>query len=148
MYKQLNRSATAEVPTTQNAEDHEGCKALASVLSQVGDKWTILVVGVLSLGSSRFNALQRAVPGISHRMLTQTLRGLERDGLVERTAFAEIPPRVEYGLSTLGRSLTKPLARLAEWASINRPVIERSRLKFDKVHPTKTRLGAIHPRKS
>jgi DNA-binding HxlR family transcriptional regulator len=115
-------------------EDQEGCKALASVLSQVGDKWTILVVGVLSLSSTRFNALQRAVPGISHRMLTHTLRGLERDGLVNRTAFAEIPPRVEYELTVLGRSLTKPLAELAEWASSNRPAIENSRLVFDRSH--------------
>ncbi len=143
--KQPNHSAKVEIPTAQNAEGHEGCRALASVLSQVGDKWTILVVGVLSLGSSRFNALQRAVPGISHRMLTQTLRGLERDGLVERTAFAEIPPRVEYELTVLGRSLTKPLAGLAKWASTNRSFIEESRLKFDEVH-YKTGSGAIHPR--
>lgn len=114
------------------SEDHEGCKALASVLSQVGDKWTILVVGVLSLGRSRFNALQRAVPGISHRMLTHTLRGLERDGLVNRTAFAEIPPRVEYELTTLGQSLTKPLAHLAAWASANRSCIESARVGFDE----------------
>ncbi len=141
-----NLSAKAEISTTQDGEDHEGCKALASVLSQVGDKWTILVVGVLSLGSSRFNALQRAVPGISHRMLTQTLRGLERDGLVDRTAFAEIPPRVEYELTALGRSLTKPLAGLAKWASTNRSFIERSRLRFDKVHHRKAGPGAIHRR--
>ena len=87
---------------TNGVDDHEGCKALASVLAQVGDKWTILVVGVLSLDHSRFNALQRSVPGISHRMLTLTLRGLERDGVVKRTAFAEIPPRVEYELTALG----------------------------------------------
>jgi DNA-binding HxlR family transcriptional regulator len=124
----LPKEASAPVP---HAEDREGCRALASVLSQVGDKWTILVVGVLSLGMSRFNALQRAIPGISHRMLTHTLRGLERDGLVTRTAFAEIPPRVEYELTALGRSLTKPLQKLAVWASASRVAIELSRSEFD-----------------
>ena len=114
------------------AEDHEGCRALASVLSQVGDKWTILVVGVLSIKASRFNALQRAVPGISHRMLTLTLRGLERDGLVKRTVFPEVPPRVEYELTGLGQSLTKPLGLLARWASEHRFSIEESRVQFDR----------------
>ena len=130
--KTVNRSKKATAFPERESEDHEGCKALASVLSQVGDKWTILVVGVLSLDSSRFNALQRAVPGISHRMLTQTLRTLERDGLVRRTAFAEIPPRVEYNLTTLGRSLTKPLAHLAEWASQKRVFIEMARAEYDR----------------
>ena len=114
-----------------DAGDTEGCQALASVLSQVGDKWTIMVIGVLSMGTARFNALQRAVPGVSHRMLAHTLRGLERDGLVKRTAFPEIPPRVEYELTQLGRSLTTPLAQLAEWASANRFAIEQSRAGFD-----------------
>lgn len=123
--------AKAAAAAGHDVEDREGCRALASVLSQVGDKWTILVVGVLSLRTSRFNALQRAVPGISHRMLTHTLRGLERDGLVKRTAFAEVPPRVEYELTVLGRSLTKPLAQLAGWASANRFTIESSRSEFD-----------------
>ena len=128
----VNRPARAKAIPNGDSENHEGCKALGSVLSQVGDKWTILVVGVLSLDSSRFNALQRAVPGISHRMLTQTLRILERDGLVRRTAFAEIPPRVEYELTTLGQSLTTPLAYLAEWASPNRVSIEMARAQYDQ----------------
>ena len=131
MLKRPNQTAKAAAATRHDSDDREGCKALASVLSQVGDKWTILVVGVLSLRTSRFNALQRAVPGISHRMLTHTLRGLERDGLVKRTAFAEIPPRVEYELTALGRSLTKPLSQLAGWASANRFTIESSRSEFD-----------------
>ncbi len=143
MYKPSKHLAKAAIATGRDPEDHEGCKALASVLSQVGDKWTILVVGVLSLGSSRFNALQRAVPGISHRMLTHTLRGLERDGLVKRTAFAEIPPRVEYELTLLGRSLTKPLAQLAGWASANQSSIETSRLEFDTLHHAARRSGSV-----
>ena len=143
LYKPSNRLAKAAIATGHDPEDHEGCKALASVLSQVGDKWTILVVGVLSLGSSRFNALQRAVPGISHRMLTHTLRGLERDGLVKRTSFAEIPPRVEYELTLLGRSLTTPLAQLAGWASANQSSIESSRLEFDTLHRAAPLSGSI-----
>jgi DNA-binding HxlR family transcriptional regulator len=131
LQQQLTHPANAASVPGHHADDAEGCNALASVLSQVGDKWTIMVTGVLSLGTSRFNALQRAVPGVSHRMLTHTLRGLERDGLVKRTAFAGIPPRVEYELTPLGRSPTKPLALLAEWASANRFAIENSRSGFD-----------------
>ncbi len=121
------------VDVGDTAGDNEGCKELASVLAQIGDKWIIMVVGVLSLSTSRFNALQRNIPGISHRMLTMTLRGLERDGLVKRTAFAEIPPRVEYNLTSLGRSLGKPLSQLAEWAALHRPAIEESRSDFDSL---------------
>jgi len=136
-----NHAAKPAFAPGHDADDLEGCRALASVLSQVGDKWTILVVGVLSLGMSRFNALQRAVPGISHRMLTHTLRRLERDGLVKRTAFAEIPPRVEYELTARGRSLTKPLAQLAGWASANRLAIESSRSGFDLHQGTPGTIG-------
>jgi len=133
LYKHLNDSKAAEPASEHDAERHEGCKALASVLAQVGDKWTILVVGVLSSNPSRFNALQRSIPGISHRMLTLTLRGLERDGLVRRTVFAEIPPRVEYELTVLGQSLTQPLSQLAGWAAANRYTIEGSRAEFDGI---------------
>lgn len=129
----MTKSAKSEAIPGNQAEDHEGCIALASVLSQVGDKWTILVIGVLSLRASRFNALQRAIPGISHRMLTHTLRGLERDGLVKRTVFPEVPPRVEYELTGLGTSLTKPLALLAAWASEHRHSIEQSRAAFGEL---------------
>lgn len=115
-----------------DVKEHEGCKALAGVLSQIGDKWTILVVGVLSLGPLRFNGMQRAIPGISHRMLTHTLRGLERDGLLKRTVFGKAPLRVEYELTPLGTSLTGPLAGLAAWAAEHRPFIEQVRSTFDQ----------------
>lgn len=82
--------------------DHSGCRALLQVLDRIGDKWTVMVVGTLARGPMRFNAIQRAINGISHRMLTLTLRGLERDGMVERRAFATIPPKVEYELTPLG----------------------------------------------
>ena len=81
------------------AEGAANCKALGRILDRIADKWSIMVVGVLSHGPMRFNALQRSIPGISHRMLTLTLRGLERDGLVKRIAFATIPPRVDYELT-------------------------------------------------
>lgn len=112
--------------------DAETCKALGNILDRVGDKWTVMVVGILSDGPMRFNALQRAVAGVSHRMLTLTLRGLERDGLVKRTAFATVPPRVDYELTKLGHSLKSPLEILAEWVQTNRVAIERARKAFDQ----------------
>ena len=87
------------------------------LLDRIGDRWTVLVVGVLSDGPHRFSELGRRVVGISQKMLTQTLRSLETDGLVTRTVFAEIPPRVQYELSPLGRSLLEPLGALTRWAT-------------------------------
>ena len=108
------------------------CRGLAQIIDRVGDKWTVMVVGHLSEhGTLRFNALMRAIPGISHRMLTLTLRGLERDGLVRRTPYATVPLRVDYELTTLGRSLTEPLAMLAHWVSARREEIETARAEYD-----------------
>lgn len=107
------------------------CAALAQVIDRIGDKWTVMVVGHLSSGTMRFNAIQRAIPGISHRMLTLTLRGLQRDGLIARKAFETVPPRVEYRLTTLGHSLCAPLTALAGWASENRRKVEAARRLFD-----------------
>ncbi|WP_082699578.1 winged helix-turn-helix transcriptional regulator [Novosphingobium barchaimii] len=112
-------------------EDHSGCRALLQVLDRIGDKWTVMVVGTLARGPMRFNAIQRAINGISHRMLTLTLRGLERDGMVERRAFATIPPKVEYELTPLGRSLIAPLDTLMGWAQENRPTIEQAQTGYD-----------------
>lgn len=123
------------MPTTSDSAPHkpdaETCKALGKVLDRVGDKWTVMVVGILSDGPMRFNALQRAVAGVSHRMLTLTLRGLERDGLVKRTAFPTVPPRVDYELTKLGHSLKPALATLAEWVQVHRADVERARRTFD-----------------
>lgn len=102
------------------------------VLSRVGDKWSILVVAVLRDGSLRFNELRRAIDGISQRMLTLTLRGLERDGLVARTVTPTTPPRVDYGLTSLGRTLLEPITALARWAETNRNRIQTSRRRFDE----------------
>lgn len=110
----------------------DACKALGAILDRVGDKWTILVVGALSDGAMRFNALQRATQGVSHRMLTLTLRGLERDGMVTRTAFQTIPPRVDYELTDLGRSLTSTLRALSSWATTNRDAVEAAQRAYDE----------------
>lgn len=120
------------VPDNLAHEGEASCKALAQILDRIGDKWTIMVVGVLSHGPMRFNALQREIPGVSHRMLTMTLRGLERDGLVKRTAFATIPPRVDYELTPVGQSLTEPLRALAGWARGQQAGIEAARAAFDE----------------
>ena len=94
----------------------EECRAVSEVLSRVGDKWSVLVVSVLGGGPQRFNELRRALGSISQRMLTLTLRGLERDGLVKRTVFPTIPPRVDYELTPLGCSLLTPVTEVSVWA--------------------------------
>ncbi|QCG95845.1 helix-turn-helix transcriptional regulator [Azospirillum sp. TSA2s] len=112
-------------------DNHGDCRALAEILDRVGDKWTVMVVGILSDGPMRFNALLRQGGGVSQRMLTLTLRGLERDGLVKRTVFPTVPPRVEYELTALGHSLIAPLRALSQWARAHRPAIEDARRDFD-----------------
>jgi DNA-binding HxlR family transcriptional regulator len=109
----------------------EDCRAVSEILARVGDKWTVLVVGVLGDGPKRFSEIRRALGSISQRMLTLTLRSLERDGLVTRTVFPTIPPRVDYGLTKLGRSLLKPVNGLGLWARQNRGAIEDARRRFD-----------------
>jgi DNA-binding HxlR family transcriptional regulator len=107
------------------------CRAIADVLARIGDKWTVYIVKLLSGGPMRFNEVRREVPAISQRMLSLTLRGLERDGLVKRTVTPSIPPRVDYELTPMGITLTEPLRAVAEWAIINRDYVESSRAKFD-----------------
>ena len=116
----------------------ENCQAVSEVLSRVGDKWTVLVVKILGGGPMRFNELKRTIDGISQRMLTLTLRALERDGLVTRTVYPSVPPRVEYELTTLGRSLLAPVSALAMWAIDHRGAIDGARTKFDARESTKT----------
>jgi DNA-binding HxlR family transcriptional regulator len=102
------------------------------VLSRVGDKWSVLVIALLDEGSKRFSELRREIPGISQRMLTLTLRGLERDGLLTRTVTPSIPPRVDYELTQLGKTLLEPVLGLATWAEKNRVRIQESRNRFDQ----------------
>ena len=107
--------------------DSDECRIVREMLSHLGDKWTLLVILCLSGGPLRFNALQRAVVGISHRMLTVTLRKLEADGLVQRTVYPGKPPRTEYALTDLGVSFTEPVLAIANWAIAAQPEIERNR---------------------
>jgi DNA-binding HxlR family transcriptional regulator len=109
----------------------ENCQAVSQVLNRVGDKWSVLVVSILGKGPMRFNELKRTVNGVSQRMLTLTLRALERDGLVTRTVFPSVPPRVDYELTALGRSLLVPVSALAAWAIDHRTNIESAQRKFD-----------------
>ena len=114
-----------------NLHEPEDCRAVSEVLARVGDKWTVLVVSALGDGPKRFNELRRALGSISQRMLTLTLRALERDGLVTRTVFPTIPPRVDYELTRLGCSLLDPVSELGSWARKNRSAIENARQRFD-----------------
>lgn len=107
------------------------CPAVREVLNRVGDKWSVQIVALLGDGAMRFSELRRAIEGISQRMLTLTLRGLERDGLVTRTVFPEIPPRVDYDLTKLGKTLLEPIQGLAEWAEEYRTSIQEARERFD-----------------
>ena len=108
-----------------------GCRAVSSILARIGDKWSVLVVMSLADETVRFNELKRLIDGISQRMLTLTLRGLERDGLVERTFYPTIPPKVSYALTELGRSLREPIGALGQWAVEHRGTVERAREVYD-----------------
>ena len=119
----------AEGPCLQSA----GCKNVAPVLNRVGDKWSMMIVMMLSAGPMRFSELKRAIDGISQRMLTLSLRGLERDGLVTRTVTPTIPPRVDYELTELGISLRQPVKALGDWAIEHIACIRAAQDKFDRV---------------
>ncbi len=118
----------SDVPVTHSAS---ACQTVTEVLSRVGDKWSMQVVMSLGAGALRFNALRRAIDGISQRMLTRTLRNLERDGLVSRAVTPSVPPRVDYALTPLGRSLVEPVSALGQWAIAHREAIAASRERFD-----------------
>jgi DNA-binding HxlR family transcriptional regulator len=107
------------------------CRAVADVLARIGDKWTVYIVKLLSGGPMRFNEVRREVPAISQRMLSLTLRGLERDGLVKRTVTPSIPPRVDYELTPMGITLIEPVKAVAAWAIAHRDYVESSRAKYD-----------------
>ena len=111
------------------------CLAVREVLNRVGDKWSVLVVALLGDGKKRFSVLRRSIEGISQRMLTLTLKGLERDGLITRTVYSTIPPRVEYELTKLGRSLLNPIRELGDWAGQNREKIQAARNRYDAQKP-------------
>jgi DNA-binding HxlR family transcriptional regulator len=115
-----------------NAHLDSDCRGVASILARVGDKWSVFVIMLLGNGPRRFNEIKRMVGGISQRMLTLTLRGLERDGLVTRTVFPTIPPRVDYELTDLGRGLWQPVEALGMWATEHQTEIQDARARFDR----------------
>lgn len=117
---------------SHKALSHGNCPAVREVLNRVGDKWSVQVVALLGDGPKRFNELKRAIEGISQRMLTLTVRNLERDGLVSRTIEPTIPPRVDYALTQLGETLLDPISALAAWAAHHREAIQRSRERYDR----------------
>jgi DNA-binding HxlR family transcriptional regulator len=121
---------TEALRSTSDSPDVAEC-GIRDVLDRIGDKWTLLVCIELTQGVRRFRALQRAVPGISQRMLTLTMRRLERDGMVRRTVFPAVPPRVEYSLTPLGRSISGPIRVLAAWAEEHREEIAAARTRWD-----------------
>ena len=132
--KIVKPEATESAPPTpprMDEIDHAECRATVQVLDRIGDKWTVMVVGVLAQGPIRFNAILRQISGLSHRMLTLTLRGLQRDGMVQRRAYPTIPPKVEYELTPMGRSLIEPLHVMWQWAQQHRATIEAARTEFD-----------------
>jgi DNA-binding HxlR family transcriptional regulator len=125
------------------AEAHRDC-SFRDVLSRIGDKWSLLVFVMLEQMPSRrarFSDLKRTIPGVSQRMLTATLRNLERDGMLTRHVYPEVPPRVEYQLTPLGRELMKPVRGLVSWLEVNWPAIRAARNRFDAKRP-RTTAGA------
>lgn len=110
------------------------CQLVNDVISLVGDKWSVLIIVLLGGGKRRFSDIKRSVDGISQKMLTVTLRGLERDGYVIRTVYPTIPPKVDYELTDLGRDLLVPLRALGQWAIANHDRVANSRAAYDARH--------------
>ncbi len=115
----------------EHSDVTEACPAVNAILSRIGDKWSVLIVMELAKSARRFNEIKRNINGISQRMLTLTLRGLERDGLVSRRVFDTVPPKVEYALTDLGRSLQEPVMALGNWAIFHRDRIHAAQAAFD-----------------
>ncbi|WP_327437428.1 winged helix-turn-helix transcriptional regulator [Rathayibacter sp. VKM Ac-2754] len=127
----LHDRLSQSMPTMAELCTSDDPDLFRSLLSRIGDKWTLLVIGVLGEDRRRFTELSQIIPGISRRMLTVTLRALERDGLVSRTVYAEVPPRVEYELTPLGGSLKQVALTLGDWVSEHQRTILGNRHAFD-----------------
>ncbi len=130
-----------------NSHDTNSCRAVADVLARIGDKWTVYIVRLLSRGPMRFSEMRREVSAISQRMLSLTLRGLERDGLVTRTVTPSIPPRVDYELTAKGLTLIGPLMAVGQWALENRDYVEASRMKYDRENPDSKTLESLRKKR-
>lgn len=128
----LKVSAQKKCVTTFSDLPPNVCQSVSDVLARVGDKWSILIISMLSRGSMRFTELKRGVGSISQKVLTTTLRGLERDGYLSRTVTPTIPPRVDYELTDLGRDVLVPVDALAKWALRSHERVEAARNKFDR----------------
>ena len=124
----------ADVPPPPDAEGHDAttCVVVRELLDRVGDKWSVLVIALLGERSHRFSELKRSIEGISQRMLTLTLRQLERDGLVSRTVYPTVPPRVDYALTPLGESVLEPLTAFFHWASEHGTDVADARRRYDE----------------
>lgn len=135
----------ADLPVSAKARD---CQPTREILDRIADKWSLYVITTLQGGSRRFNELKREIDGISQRMLTLTLRALERDGLVTRTVYPTIPPRVDYELTELGRTLLAPVMALVTWADSNKAAIAQAQRRFDEIPPPETTPvhGVVHRR--
>ncbi len=126
--------------------DTDSCRAVADVLARIGDKWTVYIVRLLANGPMRFSEIRREVSAISQRMLSLTLRGLERDGLVTRTVTPSIPPRVDYELTPRGLTLIGPLMAIGQWAIENRDYVENSRMEYDLANQDSKTLQSLRKR--
>ncbi|MBK8542294.1 MAG: helix-turn-helix transcriptional regulator [Caulobacteraceae bacterium] len=132
------RTATSPGHTRVSDIESHDCRAVSGILNRIGDKWSVLIIQRLGEGSRRFNEIKRIIDGISQRMLTLTLRNLERDGLVSRTVTPTVPPRVDYALTELGRDLLIPVSALGQWAIQHTPCIEAARARFDACEAAET----------
>lgn len=132
------RTQTAPGHTRVSDPQSQDCRAVSGILNRIGDKWSVLIINRLGDGPRRFNEIKRMIGGISQRMLTLTLRNLERDGLVSRTVTPTVPPRVDYALTDLGRDLLIPIQGLAVWAIEHTPCIEAARARFDEAEAAET----------
>jgi DNA-binding HxlR family transcriptional regulator len=125
--------SNSEVPSLRtDLNEHSDCIVVREILDRVGDKWSVLVIALLGEQGQRFSELRRSIDGISQRMLTLTLRQLERDGLVARTVHATVPPRVDYALTPLGESVLEPIMALMQWAQAHGTDIAEARRKYEE----------------
>ena len=129
------------------SHDTGDCRAVADVLARIGDKWTVYIVRLLANGPMRFSEMRREVSAISQRMLSLTLRGLERDGLVVRTVTPVIPPRVDYALTAKGLTLIEPLQAVGRWAIANRDYVESARLNYDLANPDSKTTASLRKKR-
>jgi DNA-binding HxlR family transcriptional regulator len=132
-----NKNVSVRKPKVAPVYTAQSCEGVRRILSRVGDKWSVLVVVILQGGSLRFSELRRSIEGISQRMLTLTLRELERDGLVTRTVEPIVPPRVHYALTSLGETLLTPVSALTLWAQTHQAAIARAQAVYDQKAPKK-----------